>query len=99
DPHCTKWLGYAGHLTQILLNLFGNVARYAYEPGKGGSIDVTISSSVVDDKARFTLVVRDHGAGIPKENLPLIWEAFFTTGRGRGGTGLGLSIVRNMVTS
>jgi signal transduction histidine kinase len=54
---------------------------------------------MIDDRAHFTLEVRDHGAGIPKENMSMIFEPFFTTGRGKGGTGLGLSIVQNLVIS
>jgi signal transduction histidine kinase/CheY-like chemotaxis protein len=99
DPRCARWMGYAGHLSQILLNLLSNAERYAYEPGKGGKVDVTLTSRLVDDKAMFEIEVRDYGAGIPKENLALIFEAFFTTGRSKGGTGLGLSIVQNIVTS
>ncbi len=46
----------------------------------------------------YVLTVRDFGQGIPPENVPKLFEPFFTTGRILGGTGLGLSIVRNMVT-
>ncbi|HVE81536.1 MAG TPA: HAMP domain-containing sensor histidine kinase [Myxococcales bacterium] len=99
DANCVKWIGYAGHLSQIILNLLTNASRYAYADGVGGPVDITLTSKLVDDRAHFTLEVRDHGAGIPKENMPMIFEPFFTTGRGKGGTGLGLSIVQNLVIS
>jgi signal transduction histidine kinase len=42
--------------------------------------------------------VEDHGAGIPPEALPHIFEAFFTTKPQGSGTGLGLEIVHRIVT-
>ena len=44
---------------------------------------------------RILITVRDRGVGIPPENLPRIWDPYFTTRR--GGTGLGLAIVKNVV--
>jgi len=42
--------------------------------------------------------IADHGAGIPPETLPRIFEAFFTTKPLGSGTGLGLEIVHRIVT-
>jgi len=42
--------------------------------------------------------IADHGAGIPPEALPHIFEAFFTTKPQGSGTGLGLEIVHRIVT-
>jgi signal transduction histidine kinase len=42
--------------------------------------------------------ITDHGAGIPPEALPRIFEAFFTTKPQGSGTGLGLEIVHRIVT-
>ncbi len=94
DPSMTLWTGYPGYLSQILFNFLVNAKRYAYatEPGK---IDITVSS--VLSTSEFRLVFQDYGAGIPSENLPLVFEAFFTTGRDQEGTGLGLANVKNIV--
>jgi signal transduction histidine kinase len=102
DPSAARWLGFPGHLSQVLLNLMQNADRYAYAdraPGTPAVVEVSLSSALVKDVPEFSLVVRDHGAGISKENLPLIFEPFFTTGRAKGGTGLGLAIVHNIITS
>jgi signal transduction histidine kinase len=47
---------------------------------------------------RLAVSIEDHGAGIPPEALPHIFEAFFTTKPQGSGTGLGLEIVHRIVT-
>jgi len=89
------WQGYSGAMTQIILNLLTNIDRYAYPNGKGGDVNITLTT----DAENYQLTVADFGAGIPKENLSRIFEPFFTTGRSIGGTGLGMSIVYNIVTT
>ncbi|MCA9895606.1 MAG: cyclic nucleotide-binding domain-containing protein [Anaerolineae bacterium] len=95
DAAEATWTGYAGHLSQILLNLLSNIERYAYPDGSGGKVEVTIASEREDG---FTLSVRDYGQGIDPQHLSQVFEPFFTTGRSKGGTGLGMAIVRNLVT-
>jgi two-component system NtrC family sensor kinase len=43
--------------------------------------------------------VRDHGCGIPRENLERIFEEFFSTKPIGEGTGLGLPIARDITTN
>lgn len=90
------WTGHAAHLTQVLLNLLGNVGRYAYA-GPGGTAWVTVRSSELDGRPAFSIVVRDEGAGIAGEHVDRVFEPFFTTGRSRGGSGLGMAIVQSLV--
>jgi signal transduction histidine kinase len=93
-----KWLGYRGYLSQIILNLLTNIERYAYPEGNGGAVEITLTASNYALPPRFTLRVRDFGAGIAPEHLPKVIEPFFTTGRHHGGAGLGLAMVYNLVT-
>lgn len=93
------WDGYPGYLTQVIMNFLQNIERYAYPNGHGGKVDITVTEEKFNSDGQFTLVVRDYGQGIGRENLSRVFDPFFTTGRGKGGTGLGLAIVHSIVTS
>ncbi|MFO1496164.1 MAG: hybrid sensor histidine kinase/response regulator [Lysobacterales bacterium] len=93
-----NWTGYAGSLSQVLLNLLSNAQRYAYPNGAGGRVDVLLDQDPEAPQTRYRIRVRDHGLGIAPEHLPRIFEPFYTTGRGKGGSGLGLAIVYTIVT-
>ncbi len=97
-PATTRtWVGYRGYLTQVLLNILTNVERYAYPDGTGGRVELELDAAnrVVPT---FTITVRDFGKGIRSEDVPRVFDVFFTTGRGAGGSGLGLAIVHTIVT-
>ena len=89
------WEGYPGHFSQIILNLLSNVDRYAYPGGDGGEVRIELEGR----KDLYLVTVQDFGKGISPEDLPRVFDPFFTTGRHSGGTGLGLAIVRNLVTT
>jgi two-component system phosphate regulon sensor histidine kinase PhoR len=82
-------------LEQVLFNLLDNAIKYGREGGK-----ITLSA-VQKDQKEIEVSVRDNGIGIPKEDLPRIFERFYRVDKGRsqelGGTGLGLSIVKHLV--
>ena len=82
-------------LEQVLFNLLDNAIKYGREGGK-----VTVSA-LQKDQREIEISVRDNGIGIPKEDLPRIFERFYRVDKGRsqelGGTGLGLSIVKHLV--
>jgi PAS domain S-box-containing protein len=86
--------GDEGRLAQVVANLLTNAAKYT-EPG--GTISV--SGRVEGDQV--VIAVRDSGAGIEPEMLPVIFDMFVqqrqTLERSRGGLGLGLTIVRSLV--
>jgi len=83
-----------GYLEQVLINLFDNAIKYGRE---GGEIII----SAIEDRGEVEVSMRDNGPGIPKDDLPRIFERFYRVDRGRsrelGGTGLGLSIVKHLV--
>jgi two-component system phosphate regulon sensor histidine kinase PhoR len=88
-------------LRQILLNLLANGISYTPE---GGEVRVQAEhipggTDVHDDRVRIT--VSDTGIGIPKKDVPRIFERFYRVDKARsrssGGTGLGLSIVKHLV--
>jgi signal transduction histidine kinase len=80
--------------SQVILNLLDNSLRYTKE-GKEVSIEVCERGD------RLIISVKDQGEGIPKEDLPFIWERLYRVDKSRsrklGGTGLGLAIVKEIV--
>jgi signal transduction histidine kinase len=99
DAPAQAWLGYRGYLSQVLLNLLGNIERYAYPDGRGGRVEIAVSAESRRTDEWFVINVSDFGRGIAADDLPRIFEPFFTTGRSKGGTGLGMAIVQNIVTT
>jgi len=79
-------------LLQVFQNLLDNAVRHA--PPRSAVI-VEAERTRVDGEAWIDCRVRDEGPGFRAEDLPHIFEPFFT--RRRGGTGLGLSIVQRIV--
>ena len=85
--------GDPDRLEQALQNLAANALRHTPDGG-----EIVMSADVTGDALRIR--VRDSGAGIPPEHLPLIFDRFYKVDASRkaaGGSGLGLSIVRAIV--
>src|SRR5690606_27417025 len=83
-----------GELQQVLINLFTN-AIHAMK--NGGNLTIaTTDWHGENDTSGVDIHVADTGAGIRREDLPRVFDAFFTTKR-QGGTGLGLSISYTLV--
>lgn len=80
-------------MREVITNLFDNATKYT-EEGKI-SIGLTGNNEVVQ------LYVRDTGPGIPREDIPHLFEKFYrvdnSATRTIGGTGLGLFICRKIV--
>lgn len=83
-------------IEQVLVNLIDNAIKYT----PYGST-IKIITFMEDDKVVFE--VSDNGKGIPEENLPFIFNRFYTTATinetGRHGTGLGLAICKSIITA
>lgn len=86
--------GDEGRLKQLLDNLIANALKYT---PSGGKVELSLEKD--GDWAKVTIA--DTGIGIPKDDLPHIFERFYRVGRARsraeGGTGLGLSIAKWIV--
>ena len=81
------------HVQQVLLNLiFNSMDAMAASPEHGRI--VTVSTSRADDGAALVRV-HDCGHGIAADDLPRLFDSFFTTKK--DGMGLGLSIARSLV--
>lgn len=87
-------------LRQIVLNLLSNGINYTPEGGNV-SIEAKAVNDHPDDMERIRITVSDTGIGIPKKDLPRVFERFYRVDKARsrrsGGTGLGLSIVKHLV--
>ncbi len=82
-------------IEQVLTNIIGNSVKYTQD---GGKIEVSLKKS---DKDEAVVVISDNGMGIPKEDLPRLFERFYRVEKSRssdaGGTGLGLSIAKEII--
>ena len=77
-------------IAQVFDNLFTNAIKYA----PGSAIDVVLRQT----KEKAVVQFKDHGPGIPKESLPLIFERFYRARSEKAtGTGLGLFICKQII--
>jgi len=78
-------------MDQIFTNLLSNAVKYAPESPK-----IEVKAGTVGDN--IVVAVRDHGLGIPKDELPKLFEKFFraSTSTGIPGTGIGLHLVKHL---
>ncbi|CAH1226083.1 MULTISPECIES: two-component system histidine kinase PnpS [Paenibacillus] len=85
-------------MKQIFINLLSNGINYTPE---GGRVKVQVTVENDGEREEVVFAVSDTGIGIPKKDLPRIFERFYRVDKGRsrnsGGTGLGLSIVKHLV--
>lgn len=84
---------------RVIFNLMDNAVKFTPEKGKISINISSISDGRKKRKAKF--VIRNSGEGIPKEELPHVFDRFYKTDRSRGldksGTGLGLYIAKSSV--
>ena len=89
SPSSIRTRGYA--LSQVWTNLIDNAADASPEKSQ-------IEIATWSEPDWIAISIGDHGAGIPPDVLPRIFEAFYTTKPQGSGTGLGLEIVHRIVT-
>ncbi|MDF2520228.1 MAG: sensor signal transduction histidine kinase [Clostridia bacterium] len=87
-------LGDKDRIEQVIINILSNAIKYTPDNGK-------IEVSITKEENNIVIKVADTGLGIPKEDLPRLFERFYRVDKARsrmlGGTGLGLSIAKQIV--
>ena len=81
-------------LTQVIDNIMNKAIKYSPD---GGTITVSIKTT----DEQLILSIADEGLGIPKQDLPKIFDRFYRVDKARsraqGGTGLGLAIAKEII--
>jgi signal transduction histidine kinase len=104
DPALGPVVTDGERLRTVLVNVFVNARESLREraagddpaPANGGPPDIEVHT-LVPGPGRAAIVVEDRGLGIAPEDLPHVFEPYFTTKR--TGTGLGLAIAKNIVVA
>lgn len=82
-------------LEQVVINILSNAVKYT---PSGGHI---VLSAARRDEGHVMIRVKDDGMGIPKDDIPRLFERFYRVdkarSRAKGGSGLGLAIAKEMV--
>jgi PAS domain S-box-containing protein len=81
-----------GRLTQVFHNLLANALQHS---PRGGTVWLIARRSADEEASRVECLVMDQGPGFPLEELPRVFEPFYS--QRPGGVGLGLSIVQRIV--
>lgn len=82
-------------IQQALINIIGNAIKYTPEGGR-------VYVDLYVEKNMMVISIKDTGIGIPKSDLPFIFDRFYRVDKARarktGGTGLGLSITQQIMS-
>ena len=86
-------------ILQVIYNLVSNAVNYSGDDKYVGIRQTVVSDG--SDEKYVRISVTDHGEGIKKDDLPLIWDRYYKVEgvhrRAKVGTGLGLSIVKKVL--
>jgi PAS domain S-box-containing protein len=94
-PDLPDLMGSEDRLQQVFMNLLSNAAE-AVEAVRGERV-LRIETRHLREKGCVSAAFADTGVGIPKGNLPRLFEPFFSTKKKGKGVGLGLSVVYGII--
>ena len=84
---------YPGALSQVVINLINNSLLHGFEKLEEGVI-----SMVVEPKDNHVLLTyKDNGSGIVADQLPKIFNQYYTSKPEQGGSGIGLYLVKSII--
>lgn len=90
----TELLADYDRIRQVVENLLSNSIKYS-------NTNCTITFEVFEKPDTVGFTIQDNGMGIPKEELPFIFERFYRADKSRnratGGAGIGLTIVKSII--
>ena len=92
EPVPDIWADH-NQLQEVLLHLIQNAQQAMVEAHGGGVLAIRVSQAATGVR----IEVADDGPGIPPEDLPRIFNPFFTTKQPGDGRGLGLSVAHSIV--
>lgn len=94
EPGIQKIRGAKEYIQELIANLLANSVKYTPRNGK---IDI----NVIDKGNSILIEIKDTGIGIPKDDLPKVFDEFYRATNAKeiekDGTGLGLSIAKQVV--
>ena len=94
DPAIPPVTTDAERLRQALVNIIGNAIHAVNDGAEAPDGFVRLRTARLDSR-HVAITVADRGSGIAPEDLPRVFEPYFTTRR--TGTGIGLAISRNII--
>ena len=88
-------MGDYDRLRQMFLIIVDNAVKFSE---KNGRIEIFLMRKVQKESVQLFVQIKDHGIGIPEEQLPYIFEKFYTSKlrQNQNGTGLGLMIAKQI---
>lgn len=87
-PHLA---GYPAKLSQVFYNVLDNAAK-----SLAGNGQILVSTRQADD-GTLEAIIEDNGCGISDDDLPRVFDPFFTTRPVGSGTGLGMTVARDIM--
>lgn len=85
--------GDEGTLVEAIVNIVGNAIKYS---AAGSMVDIT----AIQVENQIKISIQDNGIGISKEDMPFIFEDFFTSSdenKARRGSGVGLALTKRIL--